>query len=383
MFFSLLKKDFKLALSNPLHILIVFIIPLLVIVLFGFTMENYMSGNYGTLDDAKLFYINDSASAENLERFSEIEDTMKEKIGVEFEEVSDYSKACNDVEKSKAFGVVRITSEGFSYFRSDFNETYGGSIVRSLFTELAEDKSDDATLSVKSVDLNVKRVNADVYYTFAGLAISILFLGVIMSNSLCRDHDAGTFDRIKMSKTGVPMVMLSKFICGVIFGIIQIFFSLGVATLVYNISWKYNFCMILLVHFVVMIFSLSFGLMVGMLIRNATTSFGAISFCVMIENYLGGSVTPLYLLEKIPVLKHIIKISPVYWTNQSLTNLYNDINDSKTRNCIVVLLALSILFISVALLMASFRAGVPAKKLRAEQRERRLLKNEESDSNSI
>ena len=34
MFFSILKKDFKLALSNPLHIFIVLIIPLLVIVMF-------------------------------------------------------------------------------------------------------------------------------------------------------------------------------------------------------------------------------------------------------------------------------------------------------------------------------------------------------------
>lgn len=363
MFFSILKKDFKLALSNPLHIFIVLIIPLLVIVMFGFTMKNYMSGNYGTLDDAKLFYVNDGATEDNLKKFSEIEEIMNSKLGVEFEEVSDYSKACDDVEASKAFGVIKITSDGFDYFRSDFNETYGGSIVRSLFKELAENDNDSATLSpVNSIELDVKKVKADVYYTFAGLAISILFLGVIMSNSLCRDYDAGTFERIKMSKTGVPMIILSKFVCGMIFGIIQIGFSLAIATLVYDISWKHNFGLILLVHFIVMIFSLSFGLIVGMLIRNATTSFGAISFCAMIANYLGGSVTPVYLLEKIPVLKHIIKISPIYWTNQSLTNLYNDINDSKTRNCIIVLIALSVVFLFVTLFMASSGNAVPAKK---------------------
>lgn len=361
MFFSILKKDFKLALSNPLHIMIVVLIPLLVIVLFGFTMKDYMSGDFGTLDDAKLLYVSENATEEMLEQFSAISEVMNEKLGVEFEETSNYDKACDDVEESKAYGVIKITSVGFDYFRSDFNETYGGDIVRSLFTELSENKS-TGDVSIQNVELDVKKVKSGVYYTFAGLAISILFLGVIMSNSLCRDHDAGTFSRIKMSKTGVPMMILSKFICGLTLGIIQIAIALGVATFIYGINWEHNFAMILFVHLVIMIFSLCFGLMIGMLIPNATTSFATISFCVMIANYLGGSVTPIYLLEKIPVLKYVIKISPVYWTNQSLTNLYNDISDSKTRNCIIVLLALSVLFIAVAMIIASSGNGISVKK---------------------
>ncbi len=361
MFFWILKKDLKLALSNKLHIGIVAIYPIIIIMVFGFTMRNYMNNNFGTFDNAKVFYYYDSATENMTEKFTDISEVLNEKLGVEFEEVTDYEKACSDVEKSKAYSVITIGSDQFSYFRSDFNETYGGDIVRSLFIELAENE-DYSEVQIQEVPLNIKKVNADVYYTFAGLAIAILFISVIMANSFGRDHSAGTLDRIIMSKAGTSVIVLSKFVCGFILGILQIIIALGISTFIFKIKWENNFGMILLVLIVMQIFSLCFGLMTGSMIKNETTAFELCCYFVMLANYLGGSITPVYLLEKIPVLKYIIKISPVYWTNQSLANLYNGINDSKTRNCILILLGLSLVFITVTLIyMSSTSRAVSTK----------------------
>lgn len=368
MFFSILKKDFMMALSSPLHIGITAIFPIIIIIVFGFTMRNYMDNDYGTFDNAKVFYYCDNASEEMLSKFFEISEIISDKIGVEFEEKFDYDEARDEVEASKAYSVIKIAADGFDYFRSDFNETYGGDFVRTLFVELSNNEVNSNTV-VQNITLTVQKVKADVYYTFAGLGIAILFLAVIMSNSFGRDYSSGTLTKIMMSKAGAPYIILSKFTCGVIFGFIQVALALGLSTLIFDIDWSNNFGMIILVHIVMLVFSLCFGLMVGSLIPNQMTTYAVICYFAMLSNYLGGSITPVYLLEKIPIFKYIIKISPVYWTNLSLTNLYHGINDSKTRNCIITLLVFAVVFMAVTFLYTSSKSKSILVKADAKNQE--------------
>ena len=44
-FFALLKKDFRLVLSNPVLLSIVTLLPLLIILIFGLSMRSYMDGS--------------------------------------------------------------------------------------------------------------------------------------------------------------------------------------------------------------------------------------------------------------------------------------------------------------------------------------------------
>ena len=83
----------------------------------------------------------------------------------------------------------------------------------------------------------------------------------------------------------------------------------------------------------------------------------------MIFSYLGGAITPVYMLERIPVLKWIIRISPVYWTNQSITKLYNGIVDSTTTKCIAMLLILSVVCLAVHFICSrKMLFGIDAKE---------------------
>ena len=80
----------------------------------------------------------------------------------------------------------------------------------------------------------------------------------------------------------------------------------------------------------------------------------------MLCGYLGGSITPLYLLENQPVLNVLVNISPLYWTNRALTALYNGILDEKTAYSAAVLAGLIAVILTLYFLTAG-RSGKSVK----------------------
>lgn len=373
MFSSIFKKDLKIALKNPLHVGTIFIFPIIIICIFSLTMKHYMNNEFGTFDNAKVFYYTEEPSDEIMERFAAYSAKIKEATGTEFVEVNDYGKARKDVEKSEAYAVIKIKNDSFDYYRSPYNEPYGGDIIRSLFTELSDNEA-ESSINVVNIDIPKKKVNAEVYYTFAGLAIALLFLGMVITNSFGTDHNAGTLKRIMMSKTGAFYVLGSKFFCGLLFGVIQTAIALGFSTFIFKIKWDNYLGLIILVHFAMLMFSIGLSLMVGSLLKNTVSSFEAICYITMFSNYLGGSITPIYLLEKIPVMKYVIRISPIYWTNQSLSSLYNGVCDSKTTGCLIVLFSLAIVFTVVAYISTASLSKTPQTNLKTEKSNREAVK---------
>jgi ABC-2 type transport system permease protein len=355
MLISMLIKDLKLIFRNKSNVLYIVFVPVLLILIMGFTMKNYMSSDFNTFDDGIVLYVNDGASADMLKKFGEISSQITEKTGVEFNETDDFSAAKKDVESSKAFGAVRITENKFDYFRSSFNETEGGEIVRSLFTELSQSDL-KSTVAVTNTVLDIKRPDSSVYYTFSGLSLAILLMGAVIAGSYSKDRTADVFDRISLSTAGRKTMILSKLCSGIVCGAIQILLALVVSTLVFDIKWEYNLGLIILVYFVLVIFASSLGSLVGVVFKNSVVSISIVEIVAMLSGYLGGSITPVYLLEGMPIIKYLVKISPVYRTSQSLSNLYNDIVDEKTYKCIAVLMVLSAVLILLTSVL-SLKAG--------------------------
>jgi ABC-2 type transport system permease protein len=351
MLISILVKDLKLIFRNKSNVLYIVFVPVLLILVMGFTMKNYMSSNFNTFDDGVVLYVNDGASADMMKKFDEIALQITEKTGVEFKQTDDFSAAKEDVEASKAFGAVKITENKFDYFRSSFNETEGGEIVRSLFTELSQSDS-KSTVAVTNTVLDIKRPESSVYYTFTGLSLAILLMGAVIAGSYSKDRTADVIDRISLSTAGRKTMILSKLCSGIICGAIQIVLALVVSTLVFDIKWEHNLGLIILVYFVLVIFASSLGSLVGVVFKSNAVSMSVVELFAMLSGYLGGSITPVYLLESMPVIKYLVKLSPVYRTSQSLSNLYNDIVDEKTYKCIAVLMVLSAVLILLTAVMS-------------------------------
>ena len=156
-----------------------------------------------------------------------------------------------------------------------------------------------------------------------------------------------------MTPAGVTPMILSKLVIAVFGGVIQTAVSLIVATVVFDIKWEHNFGLILLVFFVLSIFSASVGAFAGVIVDNLASAQLLASMVAMLSGYLGGAITPVYLMEKTFLVKYLVKISPLYWTSKCLSNLYNDIVDDTTRNCLLVITALSVILIVISVVVSN------------------------------
>lgn len=362
MFLSLLKKDIRLVLSNPVLISLFTVLPLIIIFIFGFSMKKYTNADFGTFDDCSVLYVDKGADDNIKNKFAEVSEKISGATGADFKEIDDYDKAVEMVESSEAVGVITLNTDGFEYFRSTFNEPYGGDIIRSLFVQLTSADSDEKVY-VQKTDLNISKTGAEVYYTFVGMIFAIMFMGSFVSSTYGRDISTNTLKRMRISKAGNILVLLSKVLCGFIFGIVQMAIALPIATAVFDIEWNENSLLILTVLCAVLVFSLALGSVIGIFVKNETLSYRTFCQIVLLSSYLGGGITPAYLLKRIPVINVLIKLSPVYWANESIISLYNGTVDEKTKNCLIALLVLSVVLFAINIISTSFSSGAKLQKL--------------------
>lgn len=352
MFLRLLKKDCRLFFMNKSNAVLMLLIPPLLILLFGFTLDNYMSGDFKTFDDGKVLYFEENASQEILDRFNAITVDITAETGVTFEQTDDYEKAKQMVEKSEAFAVIKITENAFDYYRSPYNETEGGRIVRSLFAELAAASADSTENVIVDIELDIEKVDAKPYYTFGGLGFALLITSYLFTGMYVKEKALRTKERIAISPAGNSLAVLSKITVGLLCGIVQIAVSLIVATIAFDIKWEHNFGLIVLVFMMLSLFSSSLAAFAGTVTSNPAASQTLASVVAMMSGYLGGSVTPMYLLEKTVPVKYFVKLSPLYWSSKSLSNLYNNIQDESVAGCLIAITAVSAVMIVVTILLS-------------------------------
>ena len=379
MFWLLWKKEIKVFFTNKGNLVFMVLLPILLISIFSFALGDYIKGDYGTFQNGQVFYCQNDATEQMRSRFAAISAKITEQTGVSFTEVTDAQQAKKDVEASKAYGLVTIGSDSFSYFRSSFNEPQGGQLVRTLFTELARDgvTSDAAASGSRPAVIRTviagSHLDAKVYYTFAALTFSILFMGVLVGHSVFDEKELGTLTRIRMSRAGVRTVVAVKILTGILCGAGQVLSAFVFSSLVLRVNWGDQLPLILLVLLCLVTLSSTFGAVVGSFAPNKSMCQSTVMMTTMLCGYLGGAITPLYLLENMPILGYIVKISPLYWTNQSMTYLYNGIVNSKTGITIGVLLGLTALLLVVyavftAKLSASASAPAAGKTVEKEGR---------------
>ncbi|MCM1060159.1 MAG: ABC transporter permease [Eubacterium sp.] len=343
-------KELKKYFTGAVNILFLFLLPIIFVTFFSFALENYIDSDYDTFDEGKIFYFAENADDEHLEKFTDISEKIFAATGVAFEKISDLETAKADVEQSKAFAVINITADGFDYFRSEFNEPVGGEIIRSMFLQLSDsyENSADEVMIIEN-NMNIKKTTSKIYYTFAATAFIILFMAFLTSKSIIEEKELGTDIRIRISSAGNAGVLFAKALTSIIGGIAEIIIVYLYSSLVIGVEWSGNLPLIFTILLLLAIFSTSVGIMIGTFCKSKTVAQEASLVTGLMCGYLGGSITPAYLMENMPVMCYIIKISPLYWTNKALISLYNDIADKNTVYSVIVLSVLSIICIMLTL----------------------------------
>ncbi len=354
MFLQLMKKELKVYLSSKVNLVFLIILPILFIGLFSVALKNYIGADYGTFEDGKVFWYESVTDGEYAERFTLIKDNISEATGVTFEKVTDLEQAKNDVDKSKAFGVITVKADGYDYYRSPYNETEGGKLIRTMLVQLADSKSlqptDHVAVIENNIEVNVNDVDSYAYYTFSAVAFTLMMLSVGIAVSIYDERENKTIERYRISNIGIWGMLGIKITVGMIAGLIQLVISFLFSSLVLGVNWGNKIGFMLLLLLLHNLFAVLFAVLLGTKGKNKSVSQDIVMVVTMLSAYLGGSVTPVYILENVPVLNVILKISPLYWTNRALISLYNDIVDEKTLYSILISVGLSlVIFIAIAL----------------------------------
>ncbi|MCM1334556.1 MAG: ABC transporter permease [Bacteroides sp.] len=346
----IILKELKKYFSSKINILFLFLLPIIFVTFFSFALENYIAGDYETFEGGKIFYYTKNADAEHLEKFADISEEITFSTGVTFEETDDLEAARAGVEQSEAFAVIDITADGFDYFRSEFNEPVGGEIIRGMFLQLSdsyESLSDEVVIIENN--MNIKKTTSKIYYTFAAAAFIILFMAFLTSMSIIEEKELGTDIRIGISSVSKGGVLFAKALTSICGGIAEIIIVYLYSSYVIGVEWDGNLPLIFTVLLLLVIFSTSVGIMIGTFCKSKAVAQDASLMVGLIFGYLGGSITPAYLMENMPVMNYIIKLSPLYWTNKALISLHNDIVDKNTAYSIAVLAVLSIVCVALTL----------------------------------
>ena len=347
MFLVLWSKELKTFFSNPGNLLFMILLPILLISMFSLALGDYIKGDYSTFDDGTVFYYPNGCSDERLQEFMEITDEISDSTGVAFVNVTDLAEAKNDVEASRAYGVITITENGYDYFRSTFNEPQGGKIVRMLFCQMSSSEHPVKKTEVAHTVIQGTHLDSKVYYTFSAMTFSILFMGVLVGHSVISEKELGTILRIQMSKAGIGSMMAGKILTGMLCGIGEVVVAFFFSNLVLGVKWGSYLPIILFLLLCLILLSACFSAAVGRFVGNKSMCQSTVMMAAMLCGYLGGAITPLYLLENMPILQFIVKVSPLYWTNQALICLYNGILNEKAAMSIGVLLGLSLIILVI------------------------------------
>ncbi|MCM1538432.1 MAG: ABC transporter permease [bacterium] len=347
---AVICKELKKYFSNKINILFLFLLPILFVTFFSFALENYIDSDYETFEGGKVFFYTENADAAHLEKFTVLSEEIASSTGIAFEEVRDLETAKADVEQSKAFAVINITADGFDYFRSTFNEPVGGEIIRSMFLQLSdsyENPSNEAAIIENN--RNIKKTTAKIYYTFAAAAFILLFMAFLTSMSIIEEKELGTDIRIRISSIGSGGVLLAKAFTSICGGIAEIIIIYLYSSFVIGVKWDGNLPLIFMILLLLAVFSTSVGVMIGTFCKSKAVAQESSLVIGLMCGYLGGSITPAYLMENMPVMCHIIKLSPLYWTNKALISLYNDIVDKNTAYSFTLLATLSMICVVLTL----------------------------------
>ncbi len=353
MFFELMKKELKVYFSSKVNWAFVVVIPLLFIGLFSVALKDYIGADYGTFDDGKEFYYLNVEDGKYVDRLNVIIERLTEATGVCFERVYDIEQAKKDVEKSKAYGVITVNADGYDYYRSPYNETEGGKLIRTMFVEMAQNEIENIKnypiVVSNNIEVKVSDVDSYAYYTFTALAFTLMMLSVGVSLSIYDEREHQTIIRYRISKGGIWGMLGLKIVVGMIAGALQLLISFTFSTVVLGVKWGDKIGWMLLLLLLHNTFAILMAIVLGLKGKNKAISQDMVFLITMLSAYLGGSVTPVYLLENIPVLKLLVKISPLYWTNQALISLYNDILDKKTLYSALISIGLAfIMFLLIA-----------------------------------
>ncbi|WP_313129301.1 ABC transporter permease [Anaerocolumna sp.] len=347
MFAKMYIKEIKQFFRKPFNILFMLVVPICLILLMGYAMSNIVGRTESNINtDSTVLYIVESGSNEQYQQnFKQFKSYVNKSMNIKFIEIHDFNSGCEDVNKQNAIALIQLSDNGFYYYRSPYNEPAESKILRAAYKNILGRTENLESNSIEMVEVKQKTINSYTYFTFAELGLIIMYLSLIVGQSIFIEKETKTFERIYISKANINKTLISKVALGCTIGLLQILLVYLVSSLILNISWGKYFILIYALYLLLSLLSSTLGAIMGLFIQKKAVLNDSILIISISFGLLGGGLTPLSFLDSIKIVSFICKLSPLYWiTNSAISLSSGKIN---TEFVIAVILCLLIIIFMV------------------------------------
>lgn len=375
MYIYMLKKEIKLFARDRINLVMLFVFPIVLVTVLGYALDGLMGSDFDIFEDGKIYYTVDGES-DYEKGFDMFKDAFKKEFDdVSFIEASDIDKAKSDVKNNKAYALITIDKDGYEYYRNPTGEDMSSKVFRGIFEGVLDDYSLVELTSEKNpamiqsiLDRKIKDYTKDIkvgthsissldYYTFAELALIILYVSAVVGESVVNEREYQTINRIKMSEKGHVVGTLAKVTLGILVGIIQVIVVYIYSTIVLDSRWGDNLVPIIVNLMFFILFSSMLGLFIATISKDGKSMNSLLNSLTIILCLFGGAYTPLSVLKSIPGISTLTLFSPVYWVISSLISISTGVKDVYSSTLIGICVGFSLLTLILVVIKQNKKGG--------------------------
>lgn len=318
MIWNMYKKELKMFLRNPFQIAFMLIAPIVLILIMGYAMSNIVGETTDVEGDTSeetriLYLIEDNALDADVAEFHIFMDFAEENMEAKWEEVDELETSKEVVDKNDAIALIQVSEEGFYYYRSPYNEPTTSKVLRAAYNNMMGEFANLSESKVMSYEIEVETVDSYTYFTFAELGLIMLYISLIVGQSVFVEKDTKAFRRIYISKASVHAMLVSKAALGVTIGVVQIAEVYLLSTLALGVNWGNRAWLIVLTYLMLALFSSTLGAVLAIFAKSRSAFSDKVLVLSILIGMLGGGLTPLSFLNSVKVISYICKLSPLYW----------------------------------------------------------------------
>ncbi len=359
MIWNMYKKELRSYLRNPFQLVFTLGFPLIFVLLMGYTMSNVIGKNASIESEEELcvlYMVEETATQEAKLNFEVFQTFAEEGMEVVWQEVTDFEASKELVDTNDAIALIRVSEEGFYYYRSPYNEPTASKVLRAAYNNMLGEFAAISESQVTSTIVEAETVDSYTYFTFAELGFIMFYISLIVGQSVFGDKDTKAFRRIYISDASVNGYVAVKVALGITISVVQIVEVYLLSTYVLDVNWGNRMWLIVLTYLCLGLFSSVMGAVMGVFSKSRADMSDKILIISILVGLLGGGLTPVTFLESYKVLSYICKISPLYWITNGTVSLAG--NQSTNEH---------IIGMAVCLILSAVILLIYAKKRQMEQ----------------
>lgn len=346
MFLALLKKEFKRFIRNKGNVVLLFLFPIVLITVLSAGLKDMMSNEEVFNNDGEksiVYYtVNDNSIYK--EGFNEFINGVEDSLSIEFKKTSSVEDVKKDVDEYNALAYINVKEEGFEFYSSSKGERGTTKIFKSIFDSVLDKYAAMTTISKynseafknfiqnkydsyleKNDNGDIEDLTSSQYYTFAELGLIILYISMIVCQSVCDEKYLRTLSRIRMSRVKEETLIASKVVFGTIISFIQTMIVYFYSTFALDVDWGENTIKFIIMFVALGLFVSSFSALLGIVVKDKDSISGTINAVIIVICFFGGSYCPLSSIMSIPFIAKLAYVSPLYWINASISSLLRGI----------------------------------------------------------